>query len=100
MSDIPDLVLPLELDPATGDLRQAEQGSDREIASCILAVLRMPLGHIPELPDFGSEDLTLTRHTVDVANLIRGAVAPWEPRANLVADDVIAGVVRTIRLSA
>lgn len=95
-----DLVFPLRLDPDTGALRQVPQDSQADVRSCIGAILRMPQGHLPELPDFGTPELVFSRQTLDVAGVIRAAVAPWEPRVALATDDTIRGALRDVVLTA
>jgi hypothetical protein len=90
---IPHISLPFRF--VNGAAAVSEQGSLAEIADCVAAIVRYPLGSRPELPEFGLPDQVFRQDGPDVA-VISATVTSWEPRAaQLVTtdtDDLAAGI--------
>ena len=62
-----------------------EQDSAADIANCVQAIIRTPVGWREELPSFGVPDQSFSQNGVDVAPII-AAVQEWEPRASIEAE--------------
>lgn len=100
MPDVPQhITFPLDFDEHTGDFTQAPQDSAADVRSRLVVLLRMPQGHWPEIPEFGTPELVFSRQTVDIPGIVRGAVSAWEPDQTLLTDDVIQGALRTLRVT-
>lgn len=73
------LTWPLRLEG--NHLAEAEQDTDTDVESCVVAVLAYPKGWRWDSPDFGRPPVTFIEGGVDVAKLT-AAVRASEPRAN------------------
>lgn len=83
---VPHISLPFRFVPYVdqrGELRYEaavnSQGSDAEVADCIEAILRYPVGYRLERPEFGTPDQLFKAPGPDSAE-IRRSVEEWEPR--------------------
>lgn len=83
------LVWPVDVDPLTGNLRVAEQGSDADVGSCVKSVLATPKGWRIDDPKFGRPQTEWQQGGVDEAALAN-AVLAYEQRAT---PDVIAQAI-------
>lgn len=90
-------VAPFPLQISNGDFVLVEQNSDYEIEGCVEAIARCPQGYLDSLPEMGLPDWTLTRGTPDLTE-IRASIAPYEPRASLVVDARLSGMVADITI--
>lgn len=86
--DVPHLALPFRF--AAGAANVVEQDSLDEVRQCVYAVLATPIGHRPDLDEFGIEEQALRQGGADVDGLI-DAVSRWEPRApvDLTASEIV-----------
>jgi phage baseplate assembly protein W len=86
MTVVPQLSLPLRIDPATGTYAEVEQDSVDDVAGCVEAVLLTRIGERDELPEFGTPDLAFLELPLDLGALVR-LVEQWEPRAELLVEE-------------
>lgn len=88
MNDVlsPHLAIPLRL--AGGKLAVVEQDTLDEVAGCVEAIVRTPVGFRDEQPRFGIEEQALREGGPDLAGIER-AVQRFEPRAELVLEENI-----------
>jgi phage baseplate assembly protein W len=63
-----------------------EQGTQRDIANCVFAVVVCPKGQREERPGFGSQDLTFDFPPV-MTEAVKSSIASQEPRAQLMFDE-------------
>jgi phage baseplate assembly protein W len=63
------------------ELATVEQGSPDEIAQCVEAIVRTPLGFRDDLPALGVPDQTFRRGGADPA-IVAAALERYEPRAD------------------
>lgn len=82
MSDDMSIALPFDI-PAKTD----KQGSLDAIATAVETVIRFPLGHLHDNPDFGARDYTFRSIDADLVGEIRRAVVKWVPDAEMVAEE-------------
>ena len=59
-----------------------EQDSEEEVMYCIETILRYPVGHRPERPEFGTPDLTFSEGPADERR-VQSALSEWEPRVEM-----------------
>lgn len=96
MTDVPHFAFPFRFDG--GRAVEVEQDSVDDVVACVEAVLRCPLGHRDERPDFGVEDQTFRQGGIDVAALT-DAVEEIEPRAAVVLlPDEIVDLAQRVRV--
>lgn len=81
--DIPHFRLPVQVHD--GRFAVVEQDSLDEIGQCAETVLRYPLGHRLDLPDFGLSDQAFGMGGADMVE-IGEAIETWEPRATSLVD--------------
>ena len=84
MNDTPHFGLPLRLG-AQGAVNNQQDTLD-DIAACVVAILRTPLGWRDELPTFGIPDLAFRRNPIKAEEII-AMIGSQEPRAILVAEN-------------
>lgn len=99
MIDLPHFSLPFRF--VNGAAAVVEQDTAEEVATCVEAIIRCPIGFRDELPEFGAVSPVFRQAPVPVEEL-RQAVAEWEPRAN--ADiteygDAVDEAIRTVRIA-
>ena len=99
MVDLPHFSLPFRF--TNGAAAVVEQDTTEEVAACVEAILRCPIGFRDELPEFGAPSPLFDQAPVPVEEL-RQAVAEWEPRAS--ADfteygDTVDEAIRTVRIA-
>lgn len=97
MSDVPHFALPFRFQGTQA--ATSEQDSIDEISDCVLAVLVCPRGYRSELPDFGIPDPTFSSPLDE--DVIRNAIATWEPRADALIDaapDVLDSLITRVEL--
>jgi hypothetical protein len=86
MPDIPHLKLPLQLHGTS--FMMTEQDSDEEIADCVEAIIRCPVGFREDLPEFGMPEQTFASPSADITAM-ENAIIAWEPRVQaLIAEDL------------
>lgn len=97
MTDIPHFAMPFRF--AAGRAVVAEQDSLPEILGCVEAILRCPVGHRDERPDFGIADQTFRQAGASLDDL-SAALADFEPRAavELTAEE-IADLTQRVRVA-
>lgn len=83
MTDIPHFQFPFEF--KDGRFAEVEQDTIEDVAGCVEVVLRTPVGHRDELPEFGTHNPSFTAPP-DIDSL-RRAVTEWEPRAEATVED-------------
>jgi hypothetical protein len=81
--DVPRLKMPLRYVGGRAEL--VEQDSDDEVAQCAEAIVRTPIGHRLDLPDFGIDDQAFRENGADLPG-IGGAIERYEPRARTLLD--------------
>jgi phage baseplate assembly protein W len=77
----PHFSLPFRIQGEKG-AAHCEQDSEEEVLYCIEAILRYPIGHRPERPEFGTPDLTFSEGNADERR-IQDALNVWEPRVEM-----------------
>jgi hypothetical protein len=65
-----------------------EQGTQRDIANCVFAVVVCPRGYRDERPSFGIDDLTFEIPPV-MNEATKGSIAAQEPRAQLMFSEQV-----------
>lgn len=93
---IPRLKLPITV--TDGRFATVEQDSVDEVAQCVYVVLSYEEGSRPELPDFGIESQLFLQGGVS-QDEIRAAVEEWEPRAEVLTESQVEGLMQqTVRV--
>lgn len=97
--DTPHLSLPFQLASDGRSVSVEEQDSIEEIRDCVELTLRYPTGHRPELPEFGTPDLTFRQAAADGLDLadVEAVVATWEPRVEVLIEDAPELADETVR---
>lgn len=96
---IPHFKLPFEIH--NNKVIEVEQDSIAEVAGCVEAVLRYPIGYRVERPDFGIPDYAFSQSGTSI-EAVETAIALWEPRADATIDhnlDVLDDLIDRIRVS-
>ena len=100
MAGVPHLAVPLRLTGA--QIATVEQDSDEEIMQAVAAIVRTPLGHRTDLPEFGAIPQTHRSGGADLDEIER-AVGEWEDRVDVRAwrdegrlEELAAGLDRPI----
>lgn len=91
MADIPHLSFPYEFGSYN------EQDTIDDITACVAAILSCPQGFRQEEPTFGISDQAFRQSGANLPEL-RSAVARWEPRAQIKADQIIDAAVAYVDL--
>jgi hypothetical protein len=79
ITDTPQFALPFRILGGTAQVN--EQGSADDIAACVEAILRYPMGYRPEAPEFGRpRGLAFNKGDLELAQLA-AQLARLEPRA-------------------
>lgn len=97
MAAVPHLAYPFEI-TSSGRARLVEQDSIDEITQNVYGILATHLGEWIDDPSFG---LAEQIHRKGGASLdeIRAAVLEWEPRAEVLTDHQLEGVVDKVRMA-
>lgn len=93
---IPQFSLPFRLD-GSGDFAVNEQDTIDEIADCVQAVVRYPLGYRIEKKDFGVPEQEFREGGADRA-VIQAQLDRWEPRADAIVDTELDDLVARVRI--
>lgn len=83
-ADVPHFSLPFRF--TNGQAAVNEQDTIDDIADCVEAVLRTPVGSRPEHPLFGIPDQVFQQRPLDVDDIAR-RVEAWEPRAKVLLEE-------------
>lgn len=90
----PHLAVPFRL-LATGAVTVA-QDSPAEVAQCVAAILGTRPGSRGDFPDMGIEDPAFAGLDLDQ---VRAQIEEYEPRAEILADSTIEGLVQKVSVS-
>lgn len=96
MTDIPHFALPFRVE--NGAVAESEQDTNDEIADCVQAIVRYPLGYRIELPGFGVPEQEFQQGGADPI-VIQAQIDTWEPRAGALTTAEIDALVATVHVT-
>lgn len=81
--NVPHFQMPFHIGP-DGSPSCVEQDTVDDVAQCVLAIIKTPVGTFPDLPAFGTPELLF--HAGIDSSAFRATVERWEPRAKATFD--------------
>lgn len=96
MTELPHFAIPLRF--KNGAAVVNDQDTLDDLADCIQVIMRTPIGHRIDKPDFGIHDPAF--RVVRNDNDIMAAIDQWEPRVEyeLAGPEEVEELVRTVRI--
>ncbi len=98
MADIitPKLKVPFCISGSAAEV--VEQDELDELAQCVEAIVRCPLGYREDEPEFGMDDQAFLENGIDSEEL-RSVIERWEPRADLLVESELQDLMNTVTIN-